>query len=159
MGLQFCPECNGMVSSYAHNCPHCGCPMELNKSATEWNTVVFRGKTLDASRVMSLMKINGMDDIEVECANADLCMEQGISSNDMDELLQIIAKKFAEVAQYVPAPVQKDQNTNMPKCPTCGSIDLTKIGVGTRAIDGLVFGRLSVEGRAQFRCNKCGYVW
>lgn len=52
-----------------------------------------------------------------------------------------------------------EQTNNVPKCPTCGSIDLTKLSIASRAIDGAIFGRLSVEGRAQFRCNKCGYMW
>lgn len=47
----------------------------------------------------------------------------------------------------------------VPKCPTCGSTDLVKKGVGARAIDGFVFGRLSVEGRSQFRCRNCSYEW
>ncbi len=46
-----------------------------------------------------------------------------------------------------------------PHCPTCGSTDITKLGVASRAISGAIFGALSVEGRAQFRCNHCGYQW
>lgn len=49
--------------------------------------------------------------------------------------------------------------TCIPRCPTCGSTDLTRLGIMARAIDGAVFGKLSVEGRAQFRCNNCGYMW
>lgn len=45
------------------------------------------------------------------------------------------------------------------KCPTCGSTHVTRISAGTRMIDGAVFGTLSVEGRAQFRCESCGYKW
>ena len=48
---------------------------------------------------------------------------------------------------------------NIPKCPTCGSTNLTKIGAATRAVDGFFFGRLSVEGRAQWRCGSCGHLW
>lgn len=55
--------------------------------------------------------------------------------------------------------IQPKIDASLPKCPTCGSTDLTKLSVGTRAIDGFVYGQLSVEGRAQFRCNKCGYKW
>lgn len=45
------------------------------------------------------------------------------------------------------------------KCPTCGSTHVTKLSAGTRMIDGAVYGKLSVEGRAQFRCENCGYKW
>lgn len=48
---------------------------------------------------------------------------------------------------------------NLPKCPTCGSTHLTKKGAGSRMIDGWFFGRHSVEGRAQWRCENCGHLW
>lgn len=48
---------------------------------------------------------------------------------------------------------------HIPKCPTCGSTSLTKIGALGRAVDGFFFGQLSVEGRAQWRCESCGYMW
>lgn len=54
---------------------------------------------------------------------------------------------------------QQETSKNLPKCPTCGSTKLTKKGIGSRAIDGFFFGKLSVEGRSQFICDKCGYMW
>lgn len=62
-------------------------------------------------------------------------------------------------AKATQQPVKKDIQKCVPKCPTCGSTDLVKKGVGARAIDGFVFGRLSVEGRSQFRCRNCSYEW
>lgn len=47
----------------------------------------------------------------------------------------------------------------VPRCPTCGSTNIQKVGVMSRAIDGAVFGRLSVEGKTQFACKNCGYRW
>lgn len=47
----------------------------------------------------------------------------------------------------------------LPKCPTCGSTNLSKQSVVSRGISGFLFGRHSVEGRAQFLCNNCGYQW
>ena len=46
-----------------------------------------------------------------------------------------------------------------PRCPTCNSTSVSKIGIGSRAMASAFLGALSVEGRAQFRCNKCGYMW
>lgn len=51
------------------------------------------------------------------------------------------------------------QQTCIPRCPTCGSTNIQKVNVSGRAIGGLVFGRLSVEGRAQFFCKDCRYQW
>ena len=54
---------------------------------------------------------------------------------------------------------KQNREANVPRCPTCGSTNLIKVGVGARAIDGFIFGRLSVEGRAQWRCESCGHLW
>lgn len=59
-----------------------------------------------------------------------------------------------DVSQKFPLPEK-----NLPKCPTCGSTKLTKKGAGARMIDGWFFGRHSVEGRAQWRCENCGHLF
>lgn len=64
-----------------------------------------------------------------------------------------------EYARKQAAKRARETGPSVPRCPTCGSTSLTKLGVGSRLIDGFVFGAHSVEGRAQFRCNKCGYMW
>lgn len=52
---------------------------------------------------------------------------------------------------------QQEAFKNLPKCPACGSTKLQKLGIGTRAIDGFFFGRMSPEARAQFWCRNCDY--
>lgn len=46
-----------------------------------------------------------------------------------------------------------------PKCPTCGSTNLTKQGIAGRAVSSFLFGGLSPEGRAQWLCKNCGHMW
>lgn len=48
---------------------------------------------------------------------------------------------------------------NIPKCPTCQSIDIKKISVMQKAVHGYAFGMLSKTAHSQFECNKCGYKW
>lgn len=47
----------------------------------------------------------------------------------------------------------------VPRCPTCGSTNIQKVNISGRAIGGLLFGRLSAEGRAQFYGKDCRYQW
>lgn len=48
---------------------------------------------------------------------------------------------------------------NIPKCPTCQSIRVTKISGVTKAVHGVTFGLLSRTARCQFECKNCGYKW
>ena len=54
----------------------------------------------------------------------------------------------------------QDQNINhKPKCPTCGSYDIEKISVTSKAISGAALGVYSNNIRKTFHCKKCGYKW
>lgn len=54
---------------------------------------------------------------------------------------------------------QPKVDANIPKCPTCGSTDITRQGIAGRAVSSAIIGGLAPESRAQFRCKKCGYMW
>ncbi len=48
---------------------------------------------------------------------------------------------------------------NLPKCPTCGSENLSRIsGIGTISIFGN-FGITNGDAGKTFKCNNCGYRW
>ena len=49
--------------------------------------------------------------------------------------------------------------TNIPKCPTCGSIKITKIGTVERAGSVAMFGLASKKIGKTFKCSNCGYTW
>lgn len=59
-----------------------------------------------------------------------------------DELAQEEARK-----QYVP------------RCPTCHSPDVEKIGTGTKLVDVAILGWASRKPGKQFKCKSCGYEW
>ena len=49
-------------------------------------------------------------------------------------------------------------NTNVPKCPICGSANIKKITLGSRAVKTAVFGVVGAVDDAgkTYRCNNCG---
>lgn len=53
----------------------------------------------------------------------------------------------------------KNKNTDIPKCPTCGSTDINKISTTSKVIGAATFGLLSKTAKSQFKCNNCGYKW
>ena len=48
---------------------------------------------------------------------------------------------------------------HIPSCPTCGSTNIQRISLASKAIGGYMFGIFSSNVRNTFRCNNCGYKW
>lgn len=52
-----------------------------------------------------------------------------------------------------------EEQSNIPKCPTCGSSNIKKISGTSKAVSVAMFGLLSQKVKKQFHCNNCGYEW
>lgn len=50
-------------------------------------------------------------------------------------------------------------NTNVLKCPTCGSTRVKKISTTSKVTGAAMFGLFSKTARSQFKCEQCGYKW
>lgn len=48
---------------------------------------------------------------------------------------------------------------NMPKCPTCGSLNVRHISGGERVASVGFFGIFSKKINKTFKCGNCGYTW
>ncbi len=51
------------------------------------------------------------------------------------------------------------KQSNQPKCPTCGSTNIRKIGTGERVASVVGFGIFSKKINKTWKCNNCGYTW
>lgn len=57
-------------------------------------------------------------------------------------------------------PIQpQTQPQNMPKCPTCGSTNIRKMGGVERGASIAAFGIFSKKINKTFKCGNCGYTW
>lgn len=52
-----------------------------------------------------------------------------------------------------------EKEASIPKCPTCGSKDIRKIGVGERAASIGFFGIFSKKINKTWKCQNCGHTW
>ena len=52
-----------------------------------------------------------------------------------------------------------NSSINVPKCPTCGSTNITKIGTFNRMMSTGLFGLASRKIGKTMKCNNCGYTW
>ena len=52
-----------------------------------------------------------------------------------------------------------NEQANVPKCPTCGSINVEKISITKKAFGGALFGLFSSDIRNTMHCKHCGCKW
>ena len=135
----------------------------------------INGQTIDMSRVNEAIQTESFARIIVELQKAliifpsyndvgikTLAMEiyhnkRMPTENEVEEAVNGIDSK--RIQESILQHEKATQTQYIPRCPTCGSTKLTKQSVVSRGISGFLFGRHSVEGRAQFLCNNCGYQW
>lgn len=131
-GWQFMTKPNQKQSR--NKCEHCGGQfIHTNITAEEMYFIEETSKDHDFIMAMNELKKN--DIIEYE-----LKMSQFRS--------QVEANKHANAIEK-----------NIPKCPTCQSTNIRKIGTGERAVSILGFGILSKKINKTWKCNDCGHTW
>ena len=54
---------------------------------------------------------------------------------------------------------ETQEQKNVPKCPTCSSTDIQKIGTGERVTSVAILGIFSKKINKSFKCKNCGYTW
>ena len=60
---------------------------------------------------------------------------------------------------WVPVEYGSSKSSNVPKCPSCGSSNISKIGVVNRAVSVGIFGLASSKIGKTHKCNNCGTTW
>lgn len=54
---------------------------------------------------------------------------------------------------------KQQQESNVPKCPTCQSTNVQKIGTGERVVSVATMGIFSKKINKSYKCKHCGYTW
>ena len=151
--LMYCKKCGRMVQR-AKICDICG-------------SVTYQVPT------QYLMKdVDFLIDSKLEDQFIEECVK---SSPEFDEYLfnnrdRIKAQKSAEYERDMAigdairqgADVKtafRNGGHNMPKCPTCGSLNVRHISGGERVTSVGFFGIFSKKINKTFKCGNCGYTW
>ena len=53
----------------------------------------------------------------------------------------------------------QNEQSNIPKCPTCSSTDIKKISMTSKAVNTAIFGLFGTKRHKTFHCNNCNYEW
>lgn len=138
----YCPICGKIMSSFNKKCcPNC--KGTLPPVESRYDSSYYRNK---AKQVYGVTAESFKILIKEEVSKSS-CFDKTKCIYDID-------------IEYKNAPIQKSAiNMNQPKCPTCGSTNIKKISLTSKAIGATMFGLFSKNATSQFKCNNCGYKW
>ena len=102
-------------------------------------------------------------DKDIEC---DKCKSTDfISEKECKEIIQEInnANMISKNEEYFDRikkhTIIKPEKLSIPKCPTCGSTNIRKMGGVERGASIAAFGIFSKKINKTFKCSNCGYTW
>lgn len=87
------------------------------------------------------------------------------SSPEFDQYLfehreeDMFNKRISDRAKLAHGASILEEQSKVPKCPTCGSTRVKKISTTSKVAGAAMFGLFSKTARSQFRCKQCGYTW
>ena len=129
-----CPECGKEISDKSKQCIHCGFPLdEQINSDLDTNLLIKYLNTDNRTRAMKYI---------IETKN--------IKFKEALEILKEFESKNAHLIQKV---------DNRPKCPTCQSTNIRKIGSGERVASVVGLGLFSRKINKTWMCNNCKHTW
>lgn len=123
-----------------------------NCGYTDYGTVIHRDRVslicLKCGKVARIESDNPLQ--EFRCCECG-CEECEGYENELGMYTK--CKNCGDVCQtYEPLPC-------VPKCPTCGSTNIRRIGVGKKMLGLMSFGIMSKSMQSQFECANCKYKW
>lgn len=138
--IMICPHCGRLAWLPEVTCVHCSCLM------TNYRRLIAAD---DEGKKEILSKIN---------------QPKEYKPMENQEWLDEADKTDAKIRRYLEkekeqAEIEAAKPKYVPKCPTCGSPDIEKIGTGAKLIDVAIWGWASRKPGKQFKCKNCGYEW
>lgn len=130
-----CPQCSSWTGDYPNekaNCRFC------NISMIETN-ILYRDAFMNKEIEQSLKE--------------KYAYSNPLYNEELDKQIREQVRK--EVDSIKPA----SQNSNVPKCPTCGSTNIKRISTANRAVSIGVFGLLSGKIGKNYECKNCRAKW
>lgn len=145
--VKYCPYCKKYQPSTFYDCAFCLRKLWLLK---DWEDTEDEEKEDWLKYPMPAKDISKFDPDIVKKNQDEATVYDSQVKAEIQEKLDKERRKAEEEAakpKYVP------------RCPTCGSPDLEKIGAASKVLDVAFWGFASGKVKKTFHCNNCGYEW
>ena len=167
MALIICPECGKEISDQSKQCIHCGYPISeiVTPHRTDERICIVNGKEIYLHFLLYNIETKEKFDrlvrtIDCKGTTAIKIIKEVEETKKIPETLnfetrtQSLKRQEQEKLQR-----QQQEQANLPKCPTCGSTNIRKIGSVERGTSIVAFGIFSKKINKTFKCGNCGYTW
>ena len=150
MALINCSECGKQISDKAITCPHCGCPN------VQKNHCIINGVDVDCSFVFNdydieLRQLEMLDKTNLDVKVADKIVLEWSSKGEIPPVFNGKESTWNEDIK------KTSSQSNIPKCPTCGSTNIEKISGIKRWVTTGLFGVASGDLGKTMVCRNCGF--
>ena len=112
--------------------------------------IIAQNQTLKGMKF--IQKLTNCSDDDAQQLWCELSKQYGTKENN-PAIPDLTPQQIAQVN------AQAQELLNKPKCPTCGSTNIKKIGGIERGASIAAFGLFSKKINKTFKCNNCGYTW
>lgn len=140
--------CKACKSKSNENSSLRGCGYSTYLEENNFTCEICGNKVID-------LKMHSVDyKILTEISDEPKFIESMIELHDTD-----IIEYESKMSQFRNQVSQKEQHSNIPKCPTCNSTKLSKVSAISKAGSVFMFGLLSQKVKKTWHCDNCGYEW
>lgn len=123
----------------------------------------INGTIYNLSKIQNLIDENKFNGSITLSLYEDKIFEDCIDASTFEEVIKFnnneIPADYNECLERMREFNRSRINRNLPKCPTCGSTRIRKIGTGERVASVLGLGILSKKINKTWKCSNCGHTW
>lgn len=152
-----CTECGKEISDKAISCPNCGCPIsQMNFE----NYCAINGIMYDFNDIVELIPKIGdkPTDVDPIYIVGSISRKTNLAWNYSKQLADIIINTN-KIPKTFNGELKEIILSNTPKCPTCGSTNIQKIGTGERVASVTMLGLFSKKINKSYKCLNCKHTW
>lgn len=166
--MKICLKCKRNLFDRDMQCDKCGCTDIMDKKEYDDLCVRFQNAS-DKEKE----KLRQSDEYQVICKYKFIVDKNNTPEKRREQSKKDKEKRLQEERQYLKhlddiqqelqqskiAQAKLDKETNVPKCPTCGSTNVNKISGAKKAAGFITVGVFSSNFGKSMECKSCGYKW
>lgn len=155
--IQYCPRC-GWIRGWVYmliyknreeNCKYCNYKLKDTKETYYDIKKISNEKGIDDDEYVMIHYVYRSPEYRKKYKD----------QREQKEKEELEEAKRRSNAEFTAKFFAERNSVGLPKCPSCGSTNISKIGVGERALSVGMFGILSGKIGKTHKCNNCGNMW